>query len=316
MKRRCVLTGGTGFVGANLARRLLHDGHEVHLLVRRGARWWRLQGVLDQVRPHVVDFADEGALRQVAEEIRPDWVFHLATHGAYSYQNDLRTIIQTNVLGVINLVEVFAELGFEAFVNTGSSSEYGFKDHAPTEEEWLDPNSYYAVAKSSATLFCRYTAQARRLHIPTLRLYSVYGPYEEPTRLIPTLIEAGLAKCLPVLAAPDTARDYVYVDDVVDAYLLAAATPGLDRGAVYNVGSGRQTTLREVVDIAKRVLNISAEPAWGTMGSRSWDTDVWVADSALIDKQLGWKAAHSFENGFRATVAWRRQKREEPAWMS
>ena len=316
MKRRCVLTGATGFVGANLARRLLHDGHEVHLLVRSEARWWRLRDVLDHFRVHVVHLADEEGLRQVADATRPDWVFHLATHGAYSYQSDLRTIIQTNVLGVVNLVEAFAQLGFEAFVNTGSSSEYGFKHHAPTEQEWLDPNSYYAVAKSSATLFCRYAARARHLHIPTLRLYSVYGPYEESTRLIPTLIEAGLANTLPVLVAPDTARDYVYVDDVVDAYLLAAATPSLERGVVYNVGSGRQTTLREVVDVAKRVLHISAEPAWGTMDSRSWDTDVWVADPALIGKELGWKAAHSFENGFRATVAWRRQQSEEPAWKS
>lgn len=316
MKKRCVLSGATGFVGANLARRLLRDGHEVHLMVRNGARWWRLEDVRDDFRLHVVDFADGNGLRQIADEIRPDWVFHLATHGAYSYQNDLRTIIQTNVLGVINLVDAFAPVGFEAFVNTGSSSEYGFKDHAPTEQEWLDPNSYYAVAKSSATLFCRYTAVARQLHIPTLRLYSVYGPYEERTRLIPTLIEAGLTNSLPGLVAPDTARDYVYVDDVVDAYLLAAATPGSDRGAVYNVGSGRQTTLREVVDVARRVLNISVEPEWGTMDGRSWDTDVWVADPALIRRQLGWKAAHSLEEGFRATVAWNRQRREEPACLS
>src|SRR5205085_63861 len=139
---------------------------------------------------------------------------------------DLRRMIQTNLLGTVNLVEACIAAGCAAIVNTGSSSEYGFKDHAPTETEWLEPNSHYAVTKASATLFCHYTAQHWEGLLPTLRLYSVYGPYEEPSRLLPTVILHGLQNRLPPLVNPEIARDYIAVDDVCDAYLLAATQIG------------------------------------------------------------------------------------------
>jgi len=162
----------------------------------------------------------------------------------------MRQMMETNIVGTVNLLEACLAIGFEAFVNIGSPSEYGLKAQAPSETEWLDPNSYYAVSKSSATLLCRYTANAHNLHIPTLRLFSVYGPYETPTRLIPTLIIKGLNKQLPPLVNPNIARDLVYIDDVVEAYLLAAYLKTEDQGAVYNVGTGRQLILQEIVHIA------------------------------------------------------------------
>jgi nucleoside-diphosphate-sugar epimerase len=154
-------------------------------------------------------------------------------------------------LGTINLLQACLETGFESFVNTGSSSEYGFKDHAPPENEWLEPNSHYAVTKASATQFCRYTAQQYGVHVPTLRLYSVYGPYEEPTRLLPTLISRGMRGKLPPLVDGNVARDFVYVDDVKQAYLLAAQRTDVEPGAIYNVGTPVPTSIGEVVNIAR-----------------------------------------------------------------
>jgi nucleoside-diphosphate-sugar epimerase len=153
--KRVVITGGTGFVGASLARRLLADGHEIHLLVREDFTSWRIEAIRQHVYLHEVNFVDGQNLIRRIDEIRPDWVFHLATYGAYSYQTDLQRMVQTNIIGTMNLVEACVKTGFEAFVNTGSSSEYGFKKHAPSETESLEPNSYYAVTKASATLFCR-----------------------------------------------------------------------------------------------------------------------------------------------------------------
>ena len=302
--KRVLLTGGTGFVGANLARRLLQLGHEVHLLVRPHHTAWRIEGVQADLRLHEIDLADGERLGNLVRRIGPDWVFHLAVHGAYSWQRDLGQMVRTNILGTMNLVGACVATGFEGFVNTGSSSEYGFKNHAPAETEALEPNSYYAVTKSSATFFCRYTAQSRQLRLPTLRLYSIYGPWEEPGRLLPTLVSRGLEGALPPLADPDTARDYVHVDDAVEAYLLAVSRADQPLGGIYNIGSGVQTSLRELVEVARRMLALSVEPAWGAMPGRSWDTNVWVADNRRAAEVLGWRPKLTIEEGFRRLVAW------------
>lgn len=302
--KRIILTGATGFVGSNLARRLLRDGHKLHLLVRPGYNSWRIEEIRDDVYLHEVELGDEEALADVVGKILPDWVFHLAAYGAYSSQTDLRQMVQTNVMATINLVEACLKTGFEAFVNTGSSSEYGFKDHAPSEMEWLEPNSHYALTKASATFFCRYTAQSRDVHLPTLRLYSVYGPYEEPTRLVPTLIRLGLENKLPPLVNPNIGRDFIYIDDVIEAYLLAAAQPRQEPGAIYNVGTGIQTSIREVVAVAQKVLGITVEPEWNSMPDRQWDTNAWIADNRKIHNELNWQPCYTFEQGFRLMMNW------------
>ncbi len=304
VRKRAVVTGGTGFVGANLARRLLHDGHDVHLLVRPGYAPWRIEAIRAAVQIHEVAFADDAALTRLLRAIKPDWVFHLAAHGAYASQTDVWLIVQTNVVETINLVQACLAIGVEALINTGSSSEYGFKDHAPTEDEPIQPASAYAVTKASATMFCQYAARKDDVHLPTLRLYSVYGPYEEPTRLIPAVIVRGMRGELPPLVDPTVARDYVSVHDVCEAYLLAAMRPTEERGAIYNVGTGIQTSLRAVVDVAGQALPIRGEPAWGSMPNRQWDTTTWVANSAKIRHALGWQPRDDFATGFREMVAW------------
>lgn len=306
--KRVIITGATGFVGANLARRLLREEHEVHLLVRPGHAAWRIAEICQDVRLHELQLHDAGAVTRVVGEIRPEWIFHLAAYGAYSRQTDLEQMVLTNINCTINLINACLKTGFEAFVNTGSSSEYGFKDHAPAESDPLEPNSHYAVTKAAATMFCRYTAQSRRVHLPTLRLYSVFGPYEDPGRLLPALILRGLKGELPPLADPNVARDFVYVDDVVEACLLAARVRTQEWGAIYNVGTGVTTTLREVVNVARRVMNIGAEPVWNAMPNRSWDTNVWVSDNRKICSALRWQYRNNFEAGFRLMLDWFRQR--------
>jgi dolichol-phosphate mannosyltransferase len=128
---------------------------------------------------------------------------------------------------------------------------------------------------------------------------------------MPTIIRHGLRGEWPPLVNPDTARDYVYVEDVCDACLLAAQTAPRELGAVYNVGTGTQTTMRQVVATARSVLSIQAEPQWGTMPARIWDTAIWQADSRKIQAELGWHPRHSFEAGFSKMVAWQRNRSAE-----
>jgi len=302
LPKRVLVTGASGFVGANLARRLVAEGHDVHLVLRPSRESWRLAGV--QASVHLADLGDADSVRAAVRTVRPEWVFHLAAHGAYSSQTNFEQMVRTNVTGTINLVEACLDTGFESFVNTGSSSEYGFQDRAPSETDPIRPNSHYALTKAAATLYCGFAAIKHGVRIPTLRLYSVYGPWEEPSRLIPRLIVCGLRNRLPLLVDPNVARDFVYVEDVCDAYIAVAGDTAGDPDSIFNVGTGRQVTLEEIVSMTRRLLAIDAEPHWGTMPNRTWDTTTWVADSAKLQRLLGWKPRHSIEAGMAAMIDW------------
>ena len=300
--KRVLVTGGSGFVGANLTRRLLSDGHETHLILRPGYQPWRLNEIADEFQRHPVDVEDRVGLTRCVREVQPDWVFHLAAYGAYSSQTGIERMIATNLLGTIGLLNACVEVGVEAFVQAGSSSEYGYKDHAACEDEVIHPNSHYAITKAAATHYCQFTAAQRAVNAVTVRLFSIYGPYEEPTRLIPALVIHGLRGALPPLVSPHIARDFVYIDDAVEAMLRVATA---DRGGrIYNVCTGAQSRLAEVVDTARILMKIPVEPVWGSMPERSWDTGVWCGSTELMTHEVGWRARVNFGQGLGETIDW------------
>jgi dolichol-phosphate mannosyltransferase len=200
-------------------------------------------------------------------------------------------------------VDACARAGCQALVHAGTSSEYGYVRRAPTEDEPPRPNSAYAVTKLAATLYCAHAAREGRLPATTLRIYSAYGPWEEPGRLMPTLVGRALRGGLPPLVDPSTARDFVHIDDVVEALVRAAAAGGA-AGPILNVGSGHQTNLRELVALARRVFDVAAEPEWGSAPARPWDTDVWVADATRARRELDWAPRVSLEAGLRGLGDW------------
>jgi UDP-glucose 4-epimerase len=301
---RALVTGAGGFVGANLCRRLLRDGHAVHAVVRPGADTWRLEAIRREITLHELELRDAAALRAMLDGARPDWLFHLAAHGAYSWQTDIDAIFTTNMVASAELVDVACARGFEAFVQAGSASEYGFKDHPAHELEAIEPNGAYAVSKAATTEYARTVALDRDVHVVTLRLCSAYGPWEEPNRLMPTVATFGLQGRLPPLGDPRTTLDFVFVDDVCEAFVRAARATDLQRGTVLNVGSGTQTSLAELVDLARRELAIDERPRWSTMPSRTPDTTTWVADCTRIHSRLGWRPRWSLTEGFRALLGW------------
>lgn len=304
---RALITGAGGFVGARLAEHLLAQGASVVLLIRPDTDRWRIEALRGDAEVREVDLRDADAVRRVVRDVRPDWLLHLAAHGAYSWQSDPRVILHTNLMGTLNLLEAAADTDVVSFVHAGSSSEYGFKDHAPGEDDAPEPNSHYAVAKAAATLLGQYVGTQGDLRVTTLRLSSVYGPWEEPRRLVPQLISRGLRGELPPLVGPRTVRDFVHVDDVCAAFAAIVTADGRP-GSIYNVGSGVQTTLQELVEVARTELGIVPVPEWGTYEARAWDAKVWVSDPRRIARDLGWRAARDLPTGFAQTVAWLRDR--------
>ncbi len=166
-------------------------GHAVHALVRAAYRPWRVRDLGAAVELHVADLLDRAALDALFAAVRPHWVLHLAAYGAYSSQTNVTACVRTNVEGTVNLIDAAAQHGVERFVNTGSSSEYGLvRTTRPTKTKRREPNSLYAATKLAATAYARHAGRSGAVHAVTLRLYSVYGPYEEPARLIPTVVAA------------------------------------------------------------------------------------------------------------------------------
>jgi UDP-glucose 4-epimerase len=300
---RALATGAGGFVGANLVRHLLDAGHEPIALVRPGSNPWRLRDLAGEVSFRRADLSDPDAVHRSVLDTRPDVVFHLAASGAYSWQQDFDAMLAVNVRATEALLRGAREVGAR-LVNAGSSSEYGLTDHPPSESETVRPNSHYAVTKTAATHLCRLAAATYGQHAVTLRLYSVYGPWEEPGRLMPTLVERALARTLPPLVDPDVARDFVWVQDACDAFLAAATADLADPGLILNVASGTQTSLRSLVELVRSVFAITAEPAWGTMERRSWDTSVWVGQPAAAAAMLGWRSRTPLRSGLELFAEW------------
>jgi UDP-glucose 4-epimerase len=299
---RVLVTGGSGFVGACAVRELVRRGRDVHVLLREPARAWRLADLADRLTIHVGDLCDADSVRR-AFAASPTVVLHLATHGAYESQADARTILDTNIVGTLHLLEAAADAHVELFVQTGSSSEYGFRSEPMAESDRLEPNSVYAVAKSAQTHLGQLWARRSTMPVVTLRLFSVYGPWEESTRLIPTLLDRARRNLPLPLVSPDTVRDFVYVDDIVDALLDFEYLARLG-GETLNLGSGVETTMRELVETATQLLGSRSEICWNAYPARAWDTTRWCADPRKAIERLGWSPRHSLRAGLKKTAAW------------
>jgi nucleoside-diphosphate-sugar epimerase len=305
-----LVTGGAGFVGSNLVRRLLDKNYVVHLILKRTSNTWRITDVLQKLEVHHGDIIDAEFVRNLVEEVQPDIIYHLATHGGYTYQSDAESILRTNIFGTLNLLNACAKVDYKVFVNTGSSAEYGVKSHAMKETDILEPNTYYAVSKATQTLLCQHIAWSENRPICTLRLFSVYGPYEEPSRLVPAVINSCLRGEDIALSLPETSRDFIFIDDVVDVYLQIDRLSQLS-GEILNVGTGTLSTLKDVVSTVIRLTNAKVKAMWGAMPPRTFDTDIWVADRTKIFRLLKWQPKWSLEKGLLSTIRWYRDRLEK-----
>jgi nucleoside-diphosphate-sugar epimerase len=298
------ITGATGFIGANLTRALLKNNITVHVLQHDKKISWRLKDIYHLLTTHYADISDYNSLVKILKKIRPDYILHLAAYGAYHYQTDLNKIVQTNIIGTKNLLEASKNIPYKCFINTGSSSEYGFKGDAMKETDFCDPVSYYAATKLAATGLCKVFANMNNKPIITFRLFSVYGPYEEPTRFIPTIMKALIKKEQINLTPGKQRRDFIYVGDVCAAYIAALSFENKLKGEVFNIGTGNEFTNDEIVKKLFSVVHKKTTVSKGTYPKRSWDTSHWVADTSHIKKTLMWKPVYTLDNGLASTYSW------------
>jgi len=303
VSKRTFVTGAAGFVGANLVRALLQRGAEVHGLVQERTDLWRLAEIKSRIQLHRGDLLNRESLSHALAQARPNAVFHLGVYGAYPIQIEPDKILSTAVLGTLNLLHAAKEAGAEVVVNAGSSSEYGRKDHAMREDEALEPNTYYGIAKAAQTMLSQYFSGSEGLPIITLRLFSVYGPFESPRRLLPTLIARALKGQNIELADASIARDFIYVADAVAAFLAAAEKPELS-GEIINVGSGMQHTLKDAFDAVIAATKSSSKAKSNAYPARSFDTKTWVADTTKLKALLGLSPRHSLADGVSNMVKW------------
>lgn len=299
-----LVTGASGFIGANLTRRLITLDNDVHIITKKTSNLWRLHDLGRRFTKHELDLSESQKLTSLLRKTKPQYIFHLAARGAYSNQTDLTEMIQANIMGLTNLLTALEKIGYRAFINTGTSSEYGFKKKAMKEADLLEPNSFYAATKASGTLLSQVFATIPNQNIITIRPFSVYGPWEEPGRFIPTILLRQLQNQPLEITGGQVRHDFIYIDDLINAYLKAAGGKNLN-GEIFNIGSAVQFTNLEV---AKKVISTSGNKILvGKYEKRRWDTSHWVADNSKAKKMLQWQPKTDLNEGLKKTLLWLKQ---------
>lgn len=304
MKQKHLVIGASGFIGANLVRRLLSENQEVHILVRKSSNLWRIKGILSKLKLHLLDIENQISVKKTIKKIHPDYIYHLAAYGGYPFQKDVNKMIKTNIIFSSVLLETAKEINLKAFILTGSSSEYGYKNKPMKETDTLAPASFYAATKAATTQLALVYARSFNMPIVIVRPFSVYGAFEEPTRLVPTVIMKCLKNIDIELTDGKEKRDFIYIEDFLDCFLKLAENPGKITGHIINIGSGKQFSTRAIVKIIHRLTKSRSRLLWGKYPNRKWDAKFWLADINLAKKLVGWQPKRDLPSGIAETITW------------
>jgi dolichol-phosphate mannosyltransferase len=300
-----VIFGASGFIGTNLFRSIFSVRNDVFAITSKPFIPWRL----DDINPENIlhcNITQKTQIENLFKEYNFKTIFDLAAYGAYSKQDNIDLIYETNFLGLLNLLEVTSLFSIKSFVHAGSSSEYGINAAGPSEDDLLSPNSHYAVTKASAAQMIKFYGTIKEMPVTNLRYYSIFGPFEEPDRLIPQLIQKGMEGAYPPLVQPDISRDFVFVDDAVYATLLAANQIMAIKGRSINIASNKKTTIREIASQIKDIFKLEKNPEWGNFPNRKWDLKEWFGNSDLAKNLIGWQNTTTLKEGLEKTYDWQK----------
>lgn len=278
--KKCLITGASGFIGSALKVELIKRGGKVIALPRHLL-----------FKPKI--------LKKFVTDHNPDLIFHLATFGNRHFQKNEKKIVKANINGTFNLLEACKDLNFSAFINTGSSSEYGIKLQPMREEDSLDSETFYGITKASATFLCRAFAHYYNKPIVTVRPFSVYGLGEPEDKFIPTTIKC--AKTNQILNLALGVHDWIYIEDYINGVLKVVEYAKKLQGKAINIGTGVQTTNEEVVKIVEKVIGVKMHIK-RIKTIREYDTNIsWVADNSFL-KSLGWMYKYDLSKGITKLV--------------
>lgn len=284
--KRVVVTGGTGFIGSHLVRALVDAGDEVSAVSRQ-----RREG--SDARWFTADLSDLASTRKVFDAVKPEVVVHLA--GFVSGSRDLAAVpasLQDNVLASVNVLVESARLGARVLL-AGSMEEPRASDRAPA--------SPYAAAKASVAAYAAMLHRLHALSVVTMRLFMVYGPGQrDRSKLVPYVVSSLLDGVPPQLSSGIRPVDWIYVDDVVRAFVDVAARADL-AGEVLDIGSGELTTIRALVERIASLINADVQLVFGARPDRSYEV-VRAADRESTRRAIGWEPAVPLDEGLLRTI--------------
>lgn len=301
--RRVLVTGAAGFLGSHLVPRLIDRGAEVCALDVSRARSWSLiegSGIAAALRADVRELADS-AHDQALGPL--DAIIHLAAAGVVEEVSGVRELVSANVDGTMAALLAAQRFGAR-FIYCGSCFEYG-SGAAWSEDALPAPTNEYGAAKAAGWMLAHAFAHRTGLEVVSLRPFTMYGPMEQPSRLVPSVIRHALAGRPIDLTPGDQLRDFVYVEDVADAF-IAAATTDAAVGGTFNVCSGSAVTVRDVVERVLRSTGSTAPARFGALAHRPSERRVLSGDTSRAERILGWRARVSLDEGLARTIDWYR----------
>jgi UDP-glucose 4-epimerase len=305
--RHVLVTGAAGFIGSNLCRRLVAEGSRVRGLddLSDGS----VENLHDVPEVDLVeaDLRDERAVSEAAHGCAV--VFHQGAKRAVERSMALPILTsEVNVLGTLHVLLAARDAG-AVVVSASSSSVYGDQESFPLHEaQEPRPRSPYAASKLAAEIYCAAGWRAFTVPSISLRYFNVYGPGQDPANeyaaVVPRFVEACLSGCRPVIHGDgEQARDFTYIDDAIDANILAARAPEQAFGRAFNIGGGgTPTSVNRLLDLIAGICGATPEPS--REPSRPGDVRLTDADVSHARDAFGYRPKVTIEEGLRRTVDW------------